>query len=198
MIQNGSLSSIYDENKVFELENSGKELSDKDEKTLRKLLAGKSTYERILSILHANVSEKKYLDKDSFEKDILSVLGDIDFKAVDKVIDGLGEMDKTAKIQKDRKGQIIYDKDTKDIEIVKYTETIDDYMKREVLPYVPDAKAFFEEKADAKKPIYKVGAEIPFTRIFYKYKEQESSDKLLHDFLEIDKTIQEKITEFIK
>ena len=35
MIQSGVLSSFYDENKVFELENSDKELNDKDKKTLK-------------------------------------------------------------------------------------------------------------------------------------------------------------------
>ena len=107
-------------------------------------------------------------------------------------------MDKSAVIQKDKKGNIIYDKATKDIELVKYTENIDDYMAREVLPYVHDARAFFEEKADAKTPVIKVGAEIPFTRIFYKYKEQESSDKLLQDFIKLDKEIQEKVARLVK
>lgn len=198
MIQSGCLSNFYDENKVFELENSDKELSDKDKKSLDKFLKNKSTYEKLLDTLRMNISNKKWLDIKSFEPVLDSILSDFDSKLIDKVTDGLGKMDKTAKIQRDRKGNIIYDKDTKDIEIVKYTENIGDYMAREVLPYVSDAKAFFEEKADAKKPIIKVGAEIPFTRIFYKYKEQESSDKLLQDFIKLDKEIQEKVARLVK
>lgn len=198
MIQSGCLSNFYDENKVFELENSDKELSDKDKKSLDKFLKNKSTYEKLLETLRMNISNKKWLDIKSFEPVLDSILSDFDSKLIDKVTDGLGKMDKTAKIQRDRKGNIIYDKDTKDIEIVKYTENIGDYMAREVLPYVSDAKAFFEEKADAKKPIIKVGAEIPFTRIFYKYKEQESSDKLLQDFIKLDKEIQEKVARLVK
>ena len=42
-------------------------------------------------------------------------------------------------------------------------------MAREVLPHIPDAAAFFEENLGAKKPVIKTGAEIPFTRYFYKY-----------------------------
>ena len=57
-------------------------------------------------------------------------------------------------------------------------ENIDDYMKREVLPHVPDAKAFFEEDVSKKKPVIKTGAEIPFTRYFYKYQQPEPSEKV--------------------
>ena len=53
--------------------------------------------------------------------------------------------------------------------MVKFEEHIDDYMAREVLPHIPDAVAFFEENLGAKKPVVKTGAEIPFTRYFYKY-----------------------------
>lgn len=198
MIQSGILSNFYDENKVFELENSEKELTDKEQKTLDKFLMNKSTYEKLIETLKINISGKKWLDIKSFEPFADKILSDFDSKLVDKVIDGLGKMDKSAVIQKDKKGNIIYDKATKDIEIVKYTENIDDYMAREVLPYVPDAKAFFEEKADAKKPVLKVGAEIPFTRIFYKYKEQESSNKLLQDFIKLEKEIQDKVARLVK
>lgn len=198
MIQNGALSSIYDENKVFELENSDKELSDKDQKTLDKNLKNKKGYDELLARLREYLSDVKYDSPEEFYPVIEKVLDGFDRKWVAKVEDGLGKMDKSAKIQRDRKGNIIYDKDTKDIEIVNYKELIDDYMAREVLPYVPDAKAFFEEKADAKKPVIKVGAEIPFTRIFYKYKEQENSDKLLQDFIKLDKEIQEKVARLVK
>ena len=58
-----------------------------------------------------------------------------------------------------------------------YEESIDDYMAREVLPHVPDAKAFWEEKADAKKPVIKTGAEIPFTQYFYKYEQPVPSEE---------------------
>ena len=53
-------------------------------------------------------------------------------------------------------------KKDKDTENVPLGEDIDAYMKREVLPYSPDAKV------DPKKS--KVGYEIPFTRTFYEYK----------------------------
>ena len=49
-------------------------------------------------------------------------------------------------------------------------------MAREVLPHIPDAKWFFEENLTAKKPVIKTGAEIPFTRCFYKYQKQAKSE----------------------
>ncbi len=102
-------------------------------------------------------------------------------------------MDKSAEIQKDKKGNVIYDKETKNTEIVKYEEDIDDYMAREVLPYVPDAVAFFEENLSAKKPVIKVGAEIPFTRYFYKYQKPQPSDELAAKFMELERSVSEGI-----
>lgn len=51
-------------------------------------------------------------------------------------------------------------------------------MAREVLPHIPDAKWFFEENLAAKKPVIKTGAEIPFTRCFYKYQKQAASEDI--------------------
>ena len=47
-----------------------------------------------------------------------------------------------------------------------------------VLPHIPDAKWFFEENLAAKKPVIKTGAEIPFTRCFYKYQKQAASEDI--------------------
>jgi type I restriction enzyme M protein len=102
-------------------------------------------------------------------------------------------MDKDAEIQKDKKGNILWDNDSKDTEIVKYTESIDDYMAREVLPHIPDAKAFFEEDVSAKKPVVKTGAEIPFTRYFYKYQQPKPSKDLAKEFVELDKSVNKRI-----
>jgi type I restriction enzyme M protein len=39
----------------------------------------------------------------------------------------------------------------------------------------------------------KIGAEFHFTRYFYEYKEPEKSDVLLTRFMELEKSIQERI-----
>ena len=116
-----------------------------------------------------------------------------DKKLIEKIADGLSVMDKEADIQKDKKGNIIYDKNTKDTEIVKIDEDINTYMEREVLPHIPDAKAFFEEDLGKKKPVIKTGAEIPFTRYFYKYQEPTPSEQLEKEFLELEKIVSERI-----
>ena len=112
---------------------------------------------------------------------------------IEKIADGLSEMDKTAEIQKDKRGNVLYDKETKDTELVKFEEDIADYMAREVLPYVPDAVAFFEENLGAKKPVIKTGAEIPFTRYFYKYQKAEASDVLEQKFQELELSVSSRI-----
>ena len=116
-----------------------------------------------------------------------------DKKLIEKIADGLSVMDKAAIIQRDRKGNIIFDKETKDTEIVKYEEDIEDYMKREVWPHVADAVAFFEENLGAKKPVIKTGAEIPFTKYFYKYQEPVPSEDLERRFAALDNSVNERI-----
>ena len=107
-------------------------------------------------------------------------------------------MDKDAVIQTDKKGNVIYDKSTKDIELVKFEEAIDDYMAREVWPHIPDAKAFFEEDLGKKKPVIKTGAEIPFTKYFYKYQEPAASEDLEAAFMELELSLSERIAELFE
>ena len=116
-----------------------------------------------------------------------------DKKLLEKIADGLSVMDKKAEIQRDRKGSIIYDKETKDTEQVKWEENIEDYMAREVLPHIPDAAAFFEENLSAKKPVIKTGAEIPFTRYFYKYQQPTASEELATRFSELERSVSERV-----
>ena len=118
----------------------------------------------------------------------------IDKKVIDRIAYGLSEMDKEAEIQRDKKGKVIYDKETKDVELVKFEESIEDYMNREVLPRIPDAVAFFEEDLAAKKPVIKTGAEIPFTRYFYKYQQPEPSEKLKERFMTLESSVNEEIS----
>lgn len=199
MISKCALSSIYDEAKVNEFENA-EELSGKDQKKLDDFLNNKPVYDQILLALRSNESEKKYLSPEEFEPVLLNVLGKItsDKKLLDKIADGLSTMDKEAEIQKDKKGNIIYDKETKDTEIIKWDEDIDDYMAREVLPHIPDAKAFFEEDLSKKKPVIKTGAEIPFTRYFYKYQKPEPSEELEAKFLDLEKSVTDRVAKLFQ
>lgn len=194
MLQKGALSSLYDEAKVAELENQGVAITDKDRIKLNKFYENKPTYEAIIATLKKNISDKKYLSIGAFMPVISDVLSEYDAKLIGKIAEALGEMDKTAEIVRDKKGNIVLDKDSKDIEIVAYKEDISDYMAREVLPHVPDAVAVYEENLTAKKPVIKVGAEIPFTRYFYKYQQPKPSEELAARFVELEKSVSERIT----
>ena len=88
---------------------------------------------------------------------------------------------------------MIYKKTTKDSEIVKLDETIEEYMKRDVLPHVPDAKWFWEEDLTKKNPVIRTGAEIPFTRYFYKYQQPTPSEELEARFTELEISVSERI-----
>ena len=195
MLQSGALKTLWDDAKVSELEEQGTTISGKDKKTLDKFYETKSVYESILAALDNAKSEEKWLSPTAFEPALNDILASVtaDKKLIAKIADGLSVMDKTAEIQKDKKGNIIYDKTTKDTEIVKWDEDIEDYMSREVLPHVPDAKWFWEEDLTKKKPVIKTGAEIPFTRYFYKYQEPTPSKELAEKFTQLESSVSERI-----
>jgi len=194
MLSKGTLSSLYDYAKVEELENK-EELTGKELNKLESYRENKCIYDSILDLLDKAVSDKVYLSPEAFLPELTRILAPsmADKKLILKIADGLSVMDKTAEIQRDKNGNILYDKETKDTEIVKYDENIEDYMAREVLPHVPDAKWFFEEDLGKKNPVIKTGAEIPFTRYFYKYQQPKPSEELEQRFLELEKSVSERI-----
>lgn len=199
MLSAGALSSFYDEAKVNELE-SAEELTGKELSKLEAYQNNKPTYDSIIQTLRDSVSDVKYNSPDAFMPVLTKLLANVtaDKKLLDKIADGLSMMDKEAEIQRDKKGNIIYDKETKDPEIVKWEESIDDYMAREVLPHIPDAKAFFEENLGAKNPVIRTGAEIPFTRYFYKYQQPIASEELETKFMELERSVSERIKKLFK
>lgn len=199
MLSKGALSSLYDQAKVDELENM-EELSGKDLKKLENYQNNQPVYEAIISALQAAVSEPVYNSPKAFMPVLTKALANAtaDKKLLDKIADGLSVMDKDAEIQKDKKGNILYDKETKDTELVKWEESIDDYMTREVLPHVPDAKAFFEEDLGKKKPVIKTGAEIPFTRYFYKYQQPIPSEELEVKFMDLELSVSDRVSKLFK
>lgn len=198
MLQNQTIKNLYDEAKVQELESEDK-LSAKDQKKLNKYQKNKPVYDKMLEILNDNISDKLHMSPEEFKPVITNLLGDtVESKLIPKIIDGLSKMDKNAEIQKDKKGNIKYDKDTSDTEIVNIEINIDDYMEKEVLPFVPDAKVFFEEDVSKKKPVIKTGAEIPFTRYFYKYQKPESIDKLKNEIAELEDSVSAGMHELFK
>lgn len=199
MLSKGSLSSLYDQVKVDELE-SLEEPTGKDIKKLEAYQNNLPVYEAIIAALNAAVSDEAYYSPAAFMPVLTKALATAtaDKKLLERIADGLSVMDKKAEIQRDRKGNIIYDKETKDTELVKFEEHIDDYMAREVLPHIPDAVAFFEENLGAKKPVVKTGAEIPFTRYFYKYQQPTASEELEAQFMELELSVSDRVAKLFQ
>ena len=199
MLQSGALKSLWDDAKVAGLEEKGTTATAKEQKALEDYMKTKPVYDAIMEKLNAAVTEEKWLSPEAFTPVLDKVLSElnIDKKLFDKIMDGLSVMDKEAEIQRETKGKnkgaVIYDKASKDTEIVKWDETIEDYMAREVLPHVPDAQWFWEENVGAKKPVIKTGAEIPFTRYFYKYQQPEASEVLAERFSALESSVDERI-----
>lgn len=198
LADSGALNSFYDPKKHEELAEkaeAGEALKKTEASNLKKYEENKAAYDEIFRLLKAHVSEEKFLSKEAFEPYLEEILKPVALpKALfTKTLDGLSAMDKDAEIQRDKKGTILYDKDTKDTETVNIREDVEDYMAREVLPHVPDAKAFFEEDMTAKTPKMKTGAEIPFTRYFYQYEAPRPSEELAEEFLALEEMVSEKV-----
>lgn len=88
---------------------------------------------------------------------------------------------------KPKKGEKAYDPDLRDTENVPLAEDMGEYMKREVLPHVPDAwvnEAIKDEK-DGKPG--KVGYEINFNRYFYVYKPPRKPEVIAAEIRDMEK-----------
>lgn len=193
-----SNSNIYNESE-FESLSETNPRTDKDERKYQKYLKGKEFIKNVIEVFMSNASDEAYNDYSKFESKIKSLIKDIDGYS-DSRLKGiameLSAIDKTAIVQKNKKGEVLVDPTTKDTEIIALSKNPQEYMNEEVYPHIPDAiwkYEFDETKAVSSTNKEKLGAEFPFTRFFYEYKEPESSDKLLAEFMEIEKDLADKI-----
>jgi type I restriction enzyme M protein len=127
---------------------------------------------------------------------------------IDKVVwSGLAVRDDDAKVVTDRKGAPEPDSDLRDQENVplppvpvQFEEdpaerfatlecraAVDDYMRDEVLPYVPDAWVDHDKT--------KIGYEIPLTRHFYKYVPPRPLEEIDAEIRALEEAIQELLAE---
>ena len=86
-----------------------------------------------------------------------------------------------------KKGKKEVDSSRRDTENVPLKEDIEEYFKREVLPFAPDAWI------DKKKS--KVGYEIPFTRYFYKYVPPRPSTEIMEEIRALEAELQGSLDE---
>lgn len=73
---------------------------------------------------------------------------------------------------------VVIDTALTDTETIPMKENIDEYIAREVLPFVPDAWR------DPSKD--RVGCEFPLTRLFYRYKPLRNSSEILADLMALE------------
>ena len=88
------------------------------------------------------------------------------------------ELDETGKPKIDKKGDYVVDKELTDSEVIPLTESVKDYMDREVLPF-----SSFAWLDDSKT---KTGYEISFSKYFYEYKEPRKTEEIMKEILELD------------
>lgn len=107
----------------------------------------------------------------------------------DKIMMAFAEKDETAEIVYDEKGNPLPDSELRDYEYIPYNQDINEYFKKEVLPYAPDAwiNESYTDNKDNK--IGRVGYEINFNRYFYKYVPPRSSVEIQSDILGLEKEI---------
>ena len=99
----------------------------------------------------------------------------------------MSERDKSADVCTNSKGVPEADKKLSDYEHVPLKENIEEYMKREVFPHVPDA--WIDESKT------KIGYEINFNRYFYKYVPPRSLEEIEKDLKKIESEISGLLTE---
>ncbi|MFN3933262.1 MAG: N-6 DNA methylase [Parvibaculum sp.] len=127
---------------------------------------------RLIGVLKS-IPGKLYRNRDEFEKALAKA-----FKAAaiklsaplrKSILTTLSEQDEEADICTDKHGSPEADPQLRDHELVPLNEDWRDYVKREVLPFVPDAwvnESYTDEK-DGE--VGRVGYEINFNRYFYQY-----------------------------
>lgn len=128
---------------------------------------------------------KHYIDEitniyaDFKETDISKIFDNEEF-GYSKIVVERSQKDENGNIIT-KNGKPIADTSLRDTENVPLKEDIQEYFKREVLPYAPDARI--------DKTKTKIGYEIPFTRYFYKYVPPRPSEEIMSEILELEKSL---------
>ncbi|MBI5000029.1 MAG: SAM-dependent DNA methyltransferase [Euryarchaeota archaeon] len=168
--------------------NDFKKLADSNKKDIEEKLAeeekGKKTQEDIIHALKV-IGPDLYKNWDEFEKRVMTVLKKFDLRPnfIKNIVLALSEHDDTAEYVLDNKGKKQPDSNLRDSEKIKLGEDIEEYFKREVKPYYPDA--WMDRNND------KIGYEINFTQYFYKYQPPRPLEDIEADIQAVTKEILE-------
>jgi type I restriction enzyme M protein len=169
--------------------------SKKNEKArLEEIESGQNRQEQIRRLLKSfkeHKGEKLYKDRKTFLLDLREVdhRQDVRLAApeIKAVLSALSVRDDTAEICRDKDRKPEPDPELRDTESVPLMESVDAYVKREVLPHVPDAWI------DPTKT--KIGYEIPLNRHFYLYQPPRPLEEIEKDIRLLEQEIVQALAE---
>jgi type I restriction enzyme M protein len=119
------------------------------------------------------IGDQLFINRNAFEKAFSKALKSTGLKIgapIKKaILTALSERDDEAEICLGTDGKPEPDTDLRDHELVPLSEDWRDYMKREVVPFVPDAWVDESHRDARDKQVGRVGYEISFNRYFYQY-----------------------------
>jgi len=149
---------------------------------------GRAMQERILNALRG-IDDRLYKNWDEFESQVKKALSDFKLSShfINQIILGLSEHDDTADYVTDSKGNIKPDTNLRDHEKIPLKKDIDEYFRKEVLKYYPDA--WMDRKKD------RIGYELNFNQYFYKYKPPRPLEEIEAEIKELAAEILELIRE---
>lgn len=158
----------------------------------KEIEAGREKQTLLLQAL-AQASDDAFMNRESFKDYLMTLFNEVGYKPNAPIWKSLvkvfGTRCEEADICYDSKGRPEADSELRDSEQIPLTETIDDYMDREVLPYTSDAWV------DETKT--KVGYEIPFTRHFYEYVPPRPSREILEGIMAMEESLMQGLKELL-
>ncbi len=135
-------------------------------------------------------NRKKIVDEyTAFKESDISKLFDADDFGYTKVTMECPLYDETGK-KLIKRGVVQVDTSRRDTETIPLKQDVDEYISKEVLPYVPDA--FPDRSKD------KIGYEIPFTRYFYNYTPPRNSNEILKEIIANEESVQNAMKAVLK
>ena len=159
-----------------------------EHKTIQKL--NEADASALRTALESLGADAVWQNRDEFQKAFKSAAKSAGLKLATPLLKtvtlALGEQDDTADICR-AKGNIEADASLRDTENVPWDEDVREYLQREVLPYAPDA--WIDETKT------KEGAEIPFTRHFYRYVPPRSLEEIDNDLERVMAELREMLIE---
>jgi len=157
---------------------------------IAKPLAKYEGRDKLLDALHPLVGRPPSLGRTAFRGTLgeaLASLGKLPAAVEKAVWAAVSVSDPEGEPQTDRAGNPLPDPDLRDNENVPLLGDIDEYMKHEVLPHIPDAWVDHDKT--------KIGYEIPFTRHFYVYSPPRPLAEIDAELKQLESEIQRLLKE---